>query len=137
MRDAANDDRALLDALRQLLPPYRGNPLTLYRGESAFNRRRRTYGPSWTSSLETARAFAYGVWRTFDGGSVVLKSLVPSDAIIYAPASHSDHYGEDECLVDRHKLGRVEVIERVSQISPEEYAAGSIAAGNLNASNDE
>jgi hypothetical protein len=123
IRDQVNDDLALIGALRQLLPPYRGGPLTLYRGDSAFNRRRRTYGHSWTSSLDTARGFAYGVWRAFDGGSVVLKSIVPPAAIICAPALQGDDYGEDEYLVDRRKLGRVEVIERVSQVSPEEHAA--------------
>ena len=85
--------------------------------------------------MDTATGFAHGFWRTFDGGSVVLKSVVPPDAIICALALHGNNYGEDEYLVDRRKLGPVEVLERVSQISPEEYAAA--AADDLNASNDE
>ncbi|MBV8473985.1 MAG: hypothetical protein JO107_16430 [Hyphomicrobiales bacterium] len=117
IRSEVNDEIVLKGALRRLLPHYEGASLTLYRGDSAFNRQRRTYGLSWTSNLETARDFAGRICRTFEGGSVVLKSIVSPEAIICAPALHSHAYGEKEYLVDRRKLSRVQVIERLPQIS--------------------
>ena len=51
-------DLVLIDALWVLLPKYRGGPLKLYRGETLWNRSRRTYGPSWTSDIEWAIGFA-------------------------------------------------------------------------------
>ena len=39
-----------------LLPAYTGPALTLYRGDSAWNRKRRTYGPSWSAAVELARS---------------------------------------------------------------------------------
>jgi hypothetical protein len=41
LRSEVNNDLVLLGALRVLLPPYDGPGLTLYRGDSFFNRRRR------------------------------------------------------------------------------------------------
>jgi hypothetical protein len=61
-----------------------------------------------------------GPWRTFDGGSVLLKTVAPPDAIVCAPALHDESWGESEYLVDRRKLAKVEVIERFAQISHEE-----------------
>jgi hypothetical protein len=57
-RKDVNDDLLVLDVLRCLLPPYEGPGLTLYRGDSAFNRRRRTYGMSWSASRGVAADFA-------------------------------------------------------------------------------
>jgi hypothetical protein len=85
IRGEVNRDLILLAGLRALLPPYRGPAIRLYRGDSAYNRRHRTYGLSWTANIEVARAFAGGIWRTFKGGSVVLTTLTPPDLIILAP----------------------------------------------------
>jgi len=57
--------------LRSLLPRYAGPTLTLYRGDGARNRRRRTYGLSWSTNRDTARGHATGYWRTFESEGVI------------------------------------------------------------------
>ena len=115
IRSEANDDAALIAGLRRLLPPYTGGPMVLYRGCSAWNRRRRTYGMSWTASREVAEGFAEGMWRIFQGGSVVLAVEAPPDSIICALALLDNSYGEDEYLVDRRRLRNVRVLRRLAQ----------------------
>lgn len=121
IRSDINDDAALLVGLRSLMPPYSGGAVTLYRGDSFVNRRRRSYGLAWTSDPEIARRFADGIWRTFDGGSVVLAAEVPAAAIICEMDAHltADMRGEREFLVDRRRIGPVRVVERLAQISDE------------------
>jgi hypothetical protein len=103
----------LVKALRVLLPPYSGPGLTLYRGDSAWNRRRRSYGLSWSDTLDTAASFAEGpFWRSAQGGSVLLRAEVPAEGIICAPALMDNGHGEDEYLVDRRHLRRVTMLQR-------------------------
>jgi len=112
------DDLALADGLRVLLPKYRGPAMRLYRGESASNLSRRTYGLSWTRSEEVARAFAEtGPYRTFVGGSVLLEAHASENAIICAPALLADRYKESEYIVDRRRLKSVRAIDRFPQLS--------------------
>jgi hypothetical protein len=59
-RDSVNNDLLLCDALRMMLPPYTGPARVLYRGESMWNRRRRTYSLSWSQNIDVAREFAQG-----------------------------------------------------------------------------
>ena len=113
IRCSVNDDLILIDALRKLLPPYEGPGLTLYRGDSAFNRRRRTYGISWTRDKGIARDFAMGIWQTFEGGSVLLAVDAPAPAIIARDGGRDD--GEQEYLVDRRRLKGILAIERFAQ----------------------
>jgi hypothetical protein len=117
IRSEVDNDLVLIKALWKLLPPYRGPSLRLYRGESMFNRRRRTYGLSWTSKVVIATDFARGVYQTSDGGSVLLQTDAPTAAIICAPRFHTRqiNYGEFEYLVDRRKLTAVTVVERFAQ----------------------
>lgn len=122
LRQEVNDDLALADGLRAMLPPYTGPAITLYRGESARNRQRRTYGLSWSATVEVARTFtATGKYRTYAGGSVLLETLAPTEAIICAPVIHNDRYGEQEYLVDRRRLRSVRVLERYRQLTHDEY----------------
>lgn len=94
IRSSVNCDLVLLRALRRLLPAYAGGDMVLYRGDSAFNRRRRTYGMSWSASELVADGFAQGIWRSCQGGSVVLRADVPAGAILCAPLLHEgDIYG--------------------------------------------
>ena len=56
------------------------------------------------------------------GGSVVLKTRAPARAIICVPRLHNKRFAvEHEALVDRRKLGRVDVLERFAELSLEEY----------------
>ncbi len=110
-------DLILADALRVLLPMYRGSAKHLYRGESLHNRSRRTYGLSWTASIEVARNHAMkGIARTAKGGSVVLETLAPKEAIICKVPRTQDRYHEEEYIVDRRYLMAVKVTERFSEM---------------------
>lgn len=120
-RVEVGDDLLLIRALRVLLPPYRGPAVTLFRGEGARNRHRRTYGLSWTSEREVAEDFANRDWRTSVGGSVLLQTRAPPAAIICAPHRLDNRFGEREYLVDRRRLDGVTVLKRFSQLSHEEY----------------
>src|SRR5689334_718392 len=51
-RSEVNDDLLFIDVFRSVLLPYGGPPRKLYRGDSSFNRRRRTYGMSWSTNLD-------------------------------------------------------------------------------------
>jgi hypothetical protein len=112
IRQETGNDLVLIHALRVLLPPYRGPAMTLYRGESMLNRRRRTYGACWSSDRDVAMAFAEGTMGQYAGGSVLLQTLAQPDAIICAPAHHGDSREEAEYLVDRRRLSAVTVLER-------------------------
>ena len=82
IRGEVGDDLLLADALRALLPPYRGPSLRLWRGEIASNRRSRRYGLAWSRHSAIADGFARGIMRTCEGGSVVLETNAPIGAII-------------------------------------------------------
>jgi hypothetical protein len=79
LRQEVNDDLLLADGLRRLQLAYSGAPVSLWRGDSFHNRRHRTYGLSWTSSEEVARSFVNSIWRTFNGGSLLLKTEAPAN----------------------------------------------------------
>jgi hypothetical protein len=113
-------DLLLIRALRVLLPPYRGRAVTLYRGETFWNRCQRTYGVSWTNERDVAEGFANGYIPVSKGGSVLLQTRALPAAIICAPHRLNNRYGENEYLVDRPRLGRVTVLRRFSQLNHEE-----------------
>ena len=116
-RSEVQDDLALADALRTILPPYTGPAITLYRGETVWNRKRRTYGFSWTAKEEIAHDFSNRLFcRASEGGSALLRTVAPTEAIICAPGLIDNRYAEQEYLVDRRRLGAVEVLERYPQL---------------------
>lgn len=117
IRDEVQDDKVLGLGLRRLLPRYEGGPVTLYRGDSARNRRHRSYGLSWSSNHDAARSFALGIWRSFDGGSVLLRCEPPAAAILCAIPEHHDMHGEAEFLVDSRMARLIKFVERYKQIS--------------------
>ncbi len=117
IRSSAGDDRALVDVLRILLPTYSGPSRLLFRGEGAWNRKRKTYGLSWSDKEEVARGFAKKWVAMYDGGTVLLKTVAPADAIISAPCLVADRYEEGEFIVDRRRLKKVLVLERFSQVN--------------------
>jgi hypothetical protein len=112
LRSQITNDVVLLDALWKLLPPYEGPRITLYRGELFANRRRRSYGMSWTKYRDMGEGYAkrdcYG-----SGGSVLLETIAEPGAIICA-CPRSEDKGEGEFVVDRRRLGKVRVLERFS-----------------------
>lgn len=96
IRGDTNDDLALLDGLRALLPPYRGKARRVYRAESVRNHRYRTYGISWSEAND--------VQRMFGDPGVLLECLAPPQAIVCRVPRSADRYGEQEVIVDRRKL---------------------------------
>ncbi|MFZ0848223.1 MAG: hypothetical protein WAO08_03330 [Hyphomicrobiaceae bacterium] len=84
---------------RVLLPKYRGPAMTLFRGETMWNRRHRTYGMSWSTDVEVASRFTNGRHRTCQGGSVVLKTRAPAEAIICASKLVDNRFEVHEILV--------------------------------------
>jgi hypothetical protein len=118
IRQEVGNDIIFIDALKCLLPPYRGLPKLLYRGEGALNRRNRAYGLAWTTSCEIARAHACGLWQRSRGGSVLLQAYAPAAAIICAPSLLDDRYAEQEYVIDRRRLAKIRVLERFPQVAP-------------------
>ncbi|MGZ9157094.1 MAG: hypothetical protein ACXW6J_27730, partial [Candidatus Binatia bacterium] len=104
--------RVTSDGLRVLMPKnYSGPPLKVFRGAGANERRRRTYGFSWSRDAAVARRFAE-IWAQFPPGGVVLKTLAPTAAILLV-RQREDYYDEDEVVVDPFCLTKVEVAERL------------------------
>jgi hypothetical protein len=129
IRDAVGRDLVLTDVLHALLLPYAGPPVVLYRGESLWNRRRCTYGPSWTASREVAEFFAQqGMYRIYTGGSELLHTEAPATAIICHVDPHGEFNEQEEFLVDRRHLGRVEGLTHYPQITHEQLRVRSSEA---------
>jgi hypothetical protein len=67
------------------------------------------------------RGFAEkGLYRTFEGGSVLLKVVAPPQNIICTVTQPNDHYAEKEYLVDRRGLKSVTAVQRYHKL---EYSA--------------
>ena len=82
-------------------PNTRGPAMTLFRGETMWNRRHPTYGMSWSTDVEVASRFTNGRHRTCQGGSVVLKTRAPAEAIICASKLIDNRFEVHEILVGR------------------------------------
>jgi hypothetical protein len=141
LTSGVDNQPALCKALRILIPKYTGESLRLYRGASARERRRAAYGISWTSNLTAAREFAES-YRAWPGGSVILETVAPPEAIIgmmeYPPplteadkaelglspdTRVTEYHEECEYLVDRRLLGPIKVWRRYAERSVEDGLA--------------
>ena len=123
IRQECGDDLTLVRALRVIFPPHEGVALRLYRGEGAENRRRRTYGASWSLDREVAASFAQGLWQSSRGGSVLLETDAPPEAIVMV--MRGGHHGaEREVLVDRRRLTGTRVLRRYPQRTIDRLPAG-------------
>lgn len=119
IRDETGNDLVITKALIAMLPRYKGRAIKLYRGETFSKHKRRTYGIAWTASVVVARHFASEqLRRAAMGGSVLIETLAPPEAIICAPALIDASYGEREYLIDRRQLRSVTVVEQFAQCSP-------------------
>jgi hypothetical protein len=94
-------------ALRLLLPGgYSGPPLTLYRGTTNHERRRRLYGLSWTTDAAIARRFAEHWAKAVPGAyfeGLVLQTMAEAEAILLV-RQPQDYYDEAEVVVDPYRL---------------------------------
>jgi hypothetical protein len=138
---------ALCKALRTLMPNYTGEALRLFRGASALERKRAAYRISWTSSLAAAQDFAES-YRVWPGGSVMLETIAPPEAIIsvmeYDPPlteaerrncnclqTQHQRIEEAEYLVDRRLLTSIKVQQRFEERSVEDAVTACAAAPAL------
>jgi hypothetical protein len=113
-----NDDLVLFDVLRRFLPPYTGPAVELFRDDTMVNHLQQTYGMSWSADRSAAVSYANDLRRACDGGSVLLQTAAPADAIICAPhVLGAIRPAEAEYVVDRRQLRRVTVLQRYSQIA--------------------
>lgn len=88
-----------IDAIRYFAPPYSGQGLTLYRGQSVSRHDNRVYGISWTSEYKIAVEFS----RLRDTPGIVLRvDATPEMIAVYVPdyISAGRTKEEDEYLVD-------------------------------------
>ena len=81
IREQTRDDQLLVRILRRWLPPYHGDSLILYRGESAERVARKQYGLFWTTNIEVATMFASGLNAVRPDGGVLLKAYAPRSAV--------------------------------------------------------
>lgn len=112
MREKVKDDCSLCDVLRNLLPPYEGSEMTLYRGEIATQYDNEVIGFAWTTKYEKARGYARGLHSLQPGGGILLESLVPAEAIISDLRELSHIRKEFEIVVDPQGLNQVRPMER-------------------------
>ena len=111
IRAQVKDDRVLVAFLRQVLPPYTGGAVRLYRGENTRAHTRGHVGFAWSSNIEVARGFASAVNATPWGG-VLLEGYFPRSAIISGPNEHSVYLDEHQFTADPFAGVPVSVLER-------------------------
>lgn len=112
IREQTADDTLLVQTLRRWLPPFHGDGLVLYRGESAERVTHKQYGLCWTTKIEVASMFASGLNAVLPAGGVLLRAFASRDAVISGPGRHSVYLGEAEHTVDPANLTNVEVLGR-------------------------
>lgn len=111
IREQISDDRQLVRFLRHLLPPYDGDALTLFRGESLERWINGTVGLAWTPKIEVARMFASGL-NSVGSGGVLLAGRFEAKAIISGSNPHSCYLGEEQLTVDPFYGTNLMAIER-------------------------
>jgi hypothetical protein len=112
---AVRDRRVMADALRLLMPGrYAGPALTLFRGADSIERRHHRYGFAWSTDLPIARNFAQQRAHPALGmEGVVLRTLAPPNAVLLVRLP-GDSFDEGEVVVDPFRLGKIEIVERVT-----------------------
>ena len=111
IREQVADDELLTRMLRQLFLPYRGGPVTLYRGENLGRWQAKNVGFSWTEDPAVARMFGQGLNATRTGG-VLLRGVFQPASIICGPNSHSNYLQERQFTVDRSMMPSLELLEK-------------------------
>lgn len=108
IREQVANDRALVQFLRKVLPPYSGAPLVLFRGESRERFLAGRIGLSWSTDQGVAEMFAGGLNSV--GGGLVLRAAFDQGGIIAEPNAHSRYLGEHQYTADPSAARRIEVV---------------------------
>jgi hypothetical protein len=117
IREQVADDCLLVCLLRHLLPPYRGEATTLFRGENIERFEAGRVGFAWSSHIEVARMFGRGL-NSVPGGGVLLRARFEPTAIICGSLAHSQYLGEDQCTIDPFAGTVITAAERFPAASP-------------------
>lgn len=107
IRNKINDDRKLVDMLWRTLPPYKGEEVTLYRGENIQRFEENKIGLCWTSELAVAKRFSSR--NACNQGGIILSVKADKSAIIAGIHSHSKYLGENEFTLDPFKLNDIKI----------------------------
>lgn len=103
---SVGDRRTLAKALRVLFGTgAQAEPLRLYRGCAARERRTGSYGFSWSTKNTIARSFAELRQRA-SGGAVVLETVAPPGAVLFRRDAEG-WFDEEEVVVDPYRLETV------------------------------
>lgn len=103
----------MAQALRVMMPSVElSEPLTLYRGASARERASGTYGFSWSMQREIAERFAEQAALSPGGGVLLTTEVAPG--AVHLRREPEDYYDEGEVVVDPYRLGKVQVLARLS-----------------------
>lgn len=98
-------------ALHVLMPPIPlSEPLTLFRGTSALERSRRSYGFSWTTCRGIAERFAEQACLS-ESGAVLLETQAEPGSV-HLRREDEGYYDEAEVVIDPYRLGKVRVVAR-------------------------
>ena len=108
IREQVANDRVLIQFLRRVLPPYRGSPVVLFRGESRERFLAGKVGLSWSKDQAIAEMFAGGLNSI--GGGLVLRAVFDPEGVIAEPNAHSLYLGEHQYTVDPGAAHCIEVI---------------------------
>jgi len=106
-----SDYDVLVDALRNLLPPYDGPPIRLLRGELESRYRDGILGIAWTPHIKVARMFANRRAHLGEGRGVVLEIDATTEMIVCAPGGHRIPLKEDEHIVDPRLIQEIRIVE--------------------------
>lgn len=116
IREQVSDDQLLINLLRQILPPYKGTSLRLYRGENKLRWNLGDVGFSWSSNIDVAKMFARGL-NSSPGGGLLLVGDFKAEAIISGVSSHSSYLGEDQYTIDPFYGNSVSILEEYKPIN--------------------
>ncbi|MFT8366873.1 MULTISPECIES: hypothetical protein [Gluconobacter] len=110
IRDAFDDDNGLTAVLWQVLPPYRGQDLIIWRGEQARRFEDGRIGLNWSTDRDQAEIFARGLCTSYPGGGTLLKAEICAEDIISGFGTHAMDRREKGIVVDPTRVRKIESV---------------------------
>ncbi|GAN69843.1 hypothetical protein [Acetobacter orleanensis] len=110
IREAFADDNLLKAVLWNVLPPYRGNDLIIWRGEQTARFNAGIIGFNWSTDKNSADIFASGLCTTYSGGGILLKAKVSAKGVISGYGNHTIDPSEKGIVVDPEHIIEIEEI---------------------------
>lgn len=112
IREAFTNDRLLTTVLWNVLPPYTGHDLVIWRGEQTARFNAGVVGFNWSTDRDSANLFASGLCATYSGGGTLLKARVNAEGIISGYGNHTIDPEEKGIVVDPACITEIESIIR-------------------------